>query len=770
MIEATDPYFNAEVHKVEIPLSGGKMLENLSVSSCVYTGECAIVNYAISYAIPEEVQKKAMSMEETGEVGDTGIDEYYEQGTGIFSGDGKLIRKIGGTMDTIYGVTVDDDGNIHLLYYHYEPLVYDESMTAEEWNEAISRNERDMRIEVLDPSGNTLKTILLDVESEGWQPWDASLKILEDGTYSYSTNGMIYLIDQQGHQTRTLSDLGRSLKGDIIEKNGKHYVMSMVRDLENGDDYQIKEVDLKTGALGTGIEAGNLSVYGNITVTRDGVFLNSYSGCFKYDIETQETQEVFNWNDTDVDRALMKDVQCTPKSENEILAVGHQSYQFDYPYLIHLTRAETNPHAGKKMIVIGGEHLDKCKDLQSFASIYSGNAENSSRIVFLDYTDGLRAEEGLGNIEQSIYFDTITGAGPDILVNMYDSLAFRTDAIMEDMNQYFDGDSGIDRDDYFNNIFRACETDGKLYHIPVRFQLDGLVVNADYVHNNVGWTFEEFEEASTKMPDQVSFLEGVLYNELMKLMLGTSISQFVDYPNKKVDFQNEVMARILEMVRDFGVSQIPSDEGYYKMYKDFGTEGRLEGDGDRTMEKFMEGMLAIRLVDISSVYDVSAARSQCPGIDVSFLGYPAKEKTGMAVEPTLSIGICAASKSKGLAWDFIKAFMEYEIHNGYSEYDFSVNKAIFESDCQYIMRDRNDFYATFATTPKMVRYIAHPVAAEDIDTVRDLVENTSISTGGDPVIFDILCEEAAAYFAGDRTVEEVLKNVQNRATLVVMEQ
>ncbi|MBO4928716.1 MAG: extracellular solute-binding protein [Clostridiales bacterium] len=768
VIEATDPYFNAQVHKVEIPLDTGKLVEGLSISDCEYTGECAIVSYTISYYIPEEIQKKAMSNAQTGEIMDTGIDDYFAQGTAIFDKEGKLIKEIGGNADVIYGVALDQDGNIHMLYYHYEPVVYDGNMTPEDWEKQSNGKTDNVRIDIFDREGNTIKTVIVDADSESWRGWDSSFKILENGNYTFSTNGKIHIFDPEGHLIRSLSDEDRLLQGDIIEQNGKHFVLSVKRDIENGNDYQIKEVDLQTGKLGVSIEANTLGSYSNIMVTKDGIFVNSYSGCFKYNIETMEMKEIFNWNDTDVDRALMKNIQCTPVSEDEILAVGHKSYSVDYPYLIHLTRAQTNPHAGKKLIVVAGEHLSDCRDLQSFASMYSADTENSARVVLFDYTEGLREDEGLGNIEQSIYFDTISGAGPDILVNMFDSIAFRSDAVMEDMNQYLDGEYGVDRIDYFDNIFRACETNGKLYHIPIRFSLEGLVVNADEVSNTVGWTYEEFEEASHQMPDQVSFLEGVLYNELLELMIGTSLPQFVDYTNKTVDFQNEDMKRILKMVKDFGVAKIPDDEGYYYMDKDFGREGRLEGDGDLTQEKFMEGMLAMRVVSVSSVYDISASKDICPA-EVSFLGFPAKEKTAMAVKPNVTMGIVASSKSKGLAWEFIKAYMEKTSRNEYSEYVFSSKKSTFESDCQHIMEDRNLFYSSFATEPNIAKFLAHPVSDEDIYFVRELIKSATISTGGDPVIFNILCEEAGAYFAGDRTIEETLKNVQNRAILVVNE-
>ena len=39
----------------------------------------------------------------------------------------------------------------------------------------------------------------------------------------------------------------------------------------------------------------------------------------------------------------------------------------------------------------------------------------------------------------------------------------------------------------------------------------------------------------------------------------------------------------------------------------------------------------------------------------------------------------------------------------------------------------------------------------------------------DEAVFNIIVEEAAGYFAGDRTIDDVLKNIQNRAKLIVTE-
>ena len=61
------------------------------------------------------------------------------------------------------------------------------------------------------------------------------------------------------------------------------------------------------------------------------------------------------------------------------------------------------------------------------------------------------------------------------------------------------------------------------------------------------------------------------------------------------------------------------------------------------------------------------------------------------------------------------------------------------------------------------------VLAEDIDTLQSLAEKADTMISDDEAVFNIIVEEAAGYFAGDRTIDDVLKNIQNRAKLIVTE-
>ena len=51
-----------------------------------------------------------------------------------------------------------------------------------------------------------------------------------------------------------------------------------------------------------------------------------------------------------------------------------------------------------------------------------------------------------------------------------------------------------------------------------------------------------------------------------------------------------------------------------------------------------------------------------------------------------------------------------------------------------------------------------------------LLETITVRTGQDRALEDILCEEAAGYFAGSKTVEEASKLIQSRVGLYMQEQ
>ena len=69
---------------------------------------------------------------------------------------------------------------------------------------------------------------------------------------------------------------------------------------------------------------------------------------------------------------------------------------------------------------------------------------------------------------------------PDILQFGPDAVSFERlqhEAILADLNTFIDGERGINRNDYFDNIFRAIEVRGSLFYLPLYFSFQKTFLN-----------------------------------------------------------------------------------------------------------------------------------------------------------------------------------------------------------------------------------------------------------------------------------------------------
>ena len=189
-------------------------------------------------------------------------------------------------------------------------------------------------------------------------------------------------------------------------------------------------------------------------------------------------------------------------------------------------------------------------------------------------------------------------------------------------------------------------------------------------------------------------------------------------------------------------------------------------------------MLATRYIFLSQISDYMMAKDLIKSPS-AFLGCPSSERSGMTIESLTSIGIVAASDQKDLAWDLIRSYMEYSAAPDLGDMGISVNKEVFEKETQSALEKNKEEYdrarAYFEDLVKQYGGIVDDsslpplIADEDIREFRSLIENATKSSCIDESIFNIIAEEAAGYFAGDRTEDDVLKNIDNRAKLVVTE-
>ena len=111
----------------------------------------------------------------------------------------------------------------------------------------------------------------------------------------------------------------------------------------------------------------------------------------------------------------------------------------------------------------------------------------------------------------------------------------------------------------------------------------------------------------------------------------------------------------------------------------------------------------------------------------------------------------STSKYKDLAWDFLRELLEYTADPEFRDSLFPINRELFENECHAVIR------------------ISSLATEQDLQELREIIEAAETTICYDAAMLDVITEEAAAYFAGDRSEEDVLKNIQNRCDLIVKE-
>ena len=142
------------------------------------------------------------------------------------------------------------------------------------------------------------------------------------------------------------------------------------------------------------------------------------NGISRLDITTGEAEEILNWNQTDVNREMIQMAKSYPVNKDEInvlVTYSHSETGRDTCYIIHLTRASTNPHAGKKILRMAGTGIRP----EIYGLIYEYNADrnNPARIETVDYLIDYDSDNTSGlSVTDKIYLDMMEGNSPDILL------------------------------------------------------------------------------------------------------------------------------------------------------------------------------------------------------------------------------------------------------------------------------------------------------------------------------------------------------------------
>ena len=437
-----------------------------------------------------------------------------------------------------------------------------------------------------------------------------------------------------------------------------------------------------------------------------------------------------------------------------------------YSYVRVLKKADKNPHAGKQIIELALPQNSGISDYLA-RSVYEFNKTDNEYLIRVwdKYKTGFVIGRTFGNVtedDQQVYKmiqDLQSDEAPDLAIGIQKNYAMR-DEVFKDLTGFLDPEV---LDKQYVNILEAGRIDGKLYFLPVTLEIEGLVTNTELLKDGaVGLTFEEYDE----------LVEGPM----------NGFSPY-DYPNSNV--YNK---------RDFLLSCIDTKSAIEGDTIDFGTEqfrcavehaAAIEyDDTESTPEEYLGNWNRYRgecyYMKIDDYLDYVYACFRPKG-EYKIIGTPSVDASGPRFEALETISVSSSTDVEEGCKKFINyLFAGTAFMNDNCEFrQIVTNKEIMEKDIDSLTKINNDSYEKYFNSVQSGAFIPAAgldkatgnKAATDVmhQSFTDSLATISTYYYEDYTIVQFTLEELAPYYAGDRSLDDAIKYLNDRATKYIRE-
>ncbi|MCI9336622.1 MAG: extracellular solute-binding protein [Lachnospiraceae bacterium] len=598
-----------------------------------------------------------------------------------------------------------------------------------------------------------------------------SVAVDGEGRIYVSGDATVWLFNAEGKNQGSVS-LDSAGNGWIRSmgsgKDGKMYVS-----YSGSDQQMLADIDFEGKKLGNTYENfpdGNGQ--GGLVKGIDKDFLiQDGNKVYEYDLKKQAKEELFTWLDSDINGSAVQSFGVM--EDGRILAVI-SDWDSQEKAVAMLTKKKASEVPQKETIVIGS--LYGGSDIQSAAVRFNKSNEKYriSLRSYFDYSgwDGDDYQAYMADCINRMNNDITSSNCPDILdlsgLNMKQLAA---KGVFEDLGAYLDKSEKLDRSHFLENIIEAYTIDGTLVSIPYSFQMQTVVAKGAEVGDERGWTIDEMIAFADAHPEAVLFDNTPKASIMMYLMMYNA-DAFIDWSTGECRFDTDEFKSILNFVNRF-----PDEINWQDTTDDASTPNKIQ-----------RGDVLLYEANLYNFEEIQVCNEIFKG-DASYIGYPTMDGSeGCMLSPSQAYAITAKSGKKDGAWEFIEQFLTREVDMERSLFGFPTSKSMLNTMAEDAVKveyytDENGDPVLDENGEAIVMgggggfsysdgwsYEYRKPTQEEVDVTLSLMESAKpVSYSQGDQVLNIINEEAAAFYKGQKTVDEVASVIQSRIKVYVGE-
>lgn len=626
-----------------------------------------------------------------------------------------------------------------------------------------ARSETEGYLRVLDSNGAELSRAKIELDEDDYVSGlsvNAARQIIlpyagsGSGIRAYSAEGeMLYEIAVDGY-LYDADTLASGETGALIYDNG---------------EIAVRIIDSERGVLGD--EAHPVEQFPTEIIAGAGdydFFFTTDTSLYGYKLDSDESERILNWVNCDVNGSNMSGIRVSRDSTVQgYLAEtdGGSAYSFS---LVSLEKTERNSTSEKEVLTLAS--ISPTVELCDAVVKFNRESENC-RVELKNYYE-LVGETSYDDAITKLNTELAAGNVPDLLDLSdlpYNRLAAM--GLLEDLYPYIDADDELSRADFFDNILSAYEVGGGLYAAVAGFGVMSVMGAESVVGDAPGWSYDDYATALATMPAGCAGFDWYFSRETMlQYALMIDLGAYVDWTQGECRFDSDEFKALLSFA-----AQFPSNE-------------EIEVSADEAQSVGAPELIAQgqQMLTMTSLYTFNETNTDNPfKTEATYIGFPnLTGKSGSAISAIESYAMTSACANKSAAWEFLRTFLTEDYQRG--GYYFPTNKAAYaarRADTMKIEYETDDFghilldengerkrkiigYMYDGSTMSEIYSGMSEARAEAIDA---LIATADTVAQTDPVI-DIALQEAQAYFAGQKSADEVARLIQSKANIYINEQ
>lgn len=545
-------------------------------------------------------------------------------------------------------------------------------------------------------------------------------------------------------------------------QEGSMYVLrdGRVALLMYGDqDMYMRALDIEKEELSDKITFPfNTYEYSYYTGTSTDLLLSGSGGVYSYNFGDEGLQKIFDFVDSDMICDNLYGLVET--GENQLFGCYYDD-QLERTRFGLFNKVDPSTIKDKKVLTLACYWLDD--DMRRRVVEYNKTNEEYRIHVEDYYRYNTSDDYSIGMTKMNT--DIASGNTPDIIALSSDMPvdSYMNKGLFADLLPFLENDPELNKDDYSQNIIELFSRDGKWYQMVPSYYLYTIFGKTSEVGSEPGWTLEDLQALHKEKGTDIPVFAEMTRAGVLNYSLLFCSNQFINWDTGECAFNTQEFMDLLEFVNEF-----PAEIDYEELFND-----PQYWEQQETL--YRDGKALLMPYTISSFEDFLYCEQGTFGEEITAIGFPVKEGVGNVIMSNANYAISAKSEYQQEAWDFLRYYLtaEYQdsIEWGWPVLKSSLDKRI--KDAQkvptYIDEFGNEVEYQESYYLNGVEIMLEPLTQADCERVVSYLESAEHVYSYDQAVMDIITEETAAYFDGQKTAKEVSDIIQSRVYIYINE-